>query len=83
MPRTAERRAVADVAAALAAFLVPGIWLSDLAIPDGPVRGLLALRRAPRWSAGPPAPFCGETPFFHPRGPRHPGQGRLTAVVPP
>lgn len=40
MPSTAERRAVADVTAAMTAFLVPGIWLSDITIPDGGPRAL-------------------------------------------
>jgi phosphatidylglycerophosphate synthase len=40
MPSAAERRAVADVTAAMTAFLVPGIWLSDITIPDGGPRAL-------------------------------------------
>ncbi|QCB97802.1 CDP-alcohol phosphatidyltransferase family protein [Arthrobacter sp. PAMC25564] len=40
MPGTAERRAVTDVTAAMAAFLVPGIWLSAITIPGGGPRVL-------------------------------------------
>jgi phosphatidylglycerophosphate synthase len=64
MQSTAERRAVADVTAAVAGFLVPGIWLTDTPITEGGLRALAIaagavvigraaasiLRRAPRLS---------------------------------
>ena len=77
----AARRAVADAGTAVGAYLVVWAWLGAAVLTD-PVPWLLALaagaavitRAAGFRSAA-------ETPFFHPRGPRHPRPGPASSPL--